>query len=92
MLIHPGWAVDQQCANPLAAALMLHCTELDCVCACDHVEHAATNIYIYFSEKVFFFLSFFLVFSLFSFFFLFSFFLFFSFCFSFFSSIHFFFG
>ena len=29
VLIHPGRAVDQQCANPLAAALMLHCTELD---------------------------------------------------------------
>ena len=29
VLIHPGRAVDQRCANPLAAALMLHCTELD---------------------------------------------------------------
>ena len=28
VLIHPGRAVDQQCANPLAAALLLHCTEL----------------------------------------------------------------
>ena len=25
----PGRAEDQQCANPLAAALLLHCTELD---------------------------------------------------------------
>ena len=29
VLIHSSWAVDQQCANPLAAALLLHCTELD---------------------------------------------------------------
>ena len=28
VLIHTGRAVDQQCANPLAAALLLHCTEL----------------------------------------------------------------
>ena len=43
VLIHPGRAVDQQCANPLAAALLLPCTELMHVCACDHIEHAATN-------------------------------------------------
>ena len=28
VLIHPGRVVDQQCVNPLAAALLLHCTEL----------------------------------------------------------------
>ena len=28
VLIHPSRAVDHQCANPLAAALLLHCTEL----------------------------------------------------------------
>ena len=29
VLIHPGRALDQQSANPLAAALLLHCTELN---------------------------------------------------------------
>ena len=28
--------------NPLAAALLLHCTEL-CTCVREHIEHAATN-------------------------------------------------
>ena len=42
VLIHPGKAVDQQCANPLAAALLLHCTELY-TCVRVRPEHAATN-------------------------------------------------
>ena len=43
VLIHPSRAVDQQCANPLAAALLLHCTELDTCVRVRSTLDAATN-------------------------------------------------